>query len=128
MSSAPRVSGVQVCAEWQEGYERILAAESLSLLSQLQREFGPRRAELLQRRAVRDAELADGALSDFLPETQQVRQRDWQVAPPAPGLLDRRVEITGPTDHKMVINALNSGAKVFMADFEDSNAPTSPTW
>ncbi len=124
MSSAPAVPGVEVRGEWQEGYEQILTAESLGLLARLQREFGPRQAELLQRRAVRDAELADGALPDFLPETQQVRQSDWQVAPPAAGLVDRRVEITGPTDRKMVVNALNSGAKVFMADFEDSNTPT----
>ena len=124
MSSPPRVSGVEVRAEWQEGYDEVLTSESLGLLARLQREFGPRRAELLQRRAVRGAELADGALPDFLPETQHVRQGDWRIAPPAPGLVDRRVEITGPTDRKMVVNALNCGAKVFMADFEDSNTPT----
>jgi len=124
MSSPPRVSGVEVRGEWRDGYEGVLTAESLGLLARLQREFGPRRAELLRRRAARDAELADGALPDFLPETQQVRQADWRIAPPAPGLVDRRVEITGPTDRKMVINALNCGAKVFMADFEDSNTPT----
>jgi len=124
MSSAPRVSGVEVRAEWQEGYDEVLTSESLGLLARLQREFGPRRAELLQRRAVRGDELADGALPDFLPETQHVRQGDWRIAPPAPGLVDRRVEITGPTDRKMVVNALNCGAKVFMADFEDSNTPT----
>ncbi len=124
MSSAPQVSGVEVRGDWHEGYEEILTSQSLVLLAQLQREFGSRRKELLQQRAVRDAELAHGALPDFLPETEQVRQSDWQVAPPAPGLINRRVEITGPTDRKMVINALNSGAKVFMADFEDSNTPT----
>ncbi len=124
MSSAPQVSGVEIRGEWLDGYEEILTQESLGLLARLQREFGSRRKELLQQRAVRDAEIAHGALPDFLPETEQVRQSDWQVAPPAPGLIDRRVEITGPTDRKMVINALNSGAKVFMADFEDSNTPT----
>ncbi|MDP9435994.1 MAG: malate synthase A [Actinomycetota bacterium] len=127
MSSAPQVphvDGVEVRAEWRDGYEQVLTEESLGLLARLQREFGPRRAELLQRRAQRDAELAAGALPDFLPETAEVRGGDWTVASPAPGLVDRRVEITGPTDRKMVINALNCGAKVFMADFEDSNTPT----
>jgi malate synthase len=121
--AAPQIPGVEVVG-WGEGYEQVLTEQSLTLLASLQREFGPRRAELLQRRAERDAELAGGALPDFLPETAEVRGGDWKVAPPAPGLVDRRVEITGPTDQKMVINALNCGAKVFMADFEDSNTPT----
>ncbi len=124
MSSAPQVPGVEIRGEWREGYEQVLTEESLGLLARLQREFGPRRAEALRKRSERDAELAAGALPDFLSETQSVREGDWQVAPPAPGLVDRRVEITGPTDRKMVINALNCGAKVFMADFEDSNTPT----
>ena len=124
MSSAPQVPGVEIRGEWREGYEQVLTEESLGLLARLQREFGPRRAEALRKRADRDAELAAGALPDFLGQTQDVREGDWQVAPPAPGLVDRRVEITGPTDRKMVINALNCGAKVFMADFEDSNTPT----
>ena len=123
MSSAPQVPGVEVLG-WQDGYEQVLTEQSLTLLARLHREFGPRRAELLQARAARDAELAAGALPDFLAATKDVREQDWQVAPPAPGLVDRRVEITGPTDRKMVINALNCGAKVFMADFEDSNTPT----
>ena len=124
MSSAPQVPGVEVRGEWREGYEEVLTEQALTLLARLQREFGPRRAELLAKRAERDAQLAAGALPDFLAETADVRTGDWQVAPPAPGLVDRRVEITGPTDRKMVINALNCGAKVFMADFEDSNTPT----
>jgi len=124
MSSPPQVPGVEVRGEWREGYEEVLTEEALTLLARLQREFGPRRAELLAKRAERDAQLAAGALPDFLAETEDVRTGDWQVAPPAPGLVDRRVEITGPTDRKMVINALNCGAKVFMADFEDSNTPT----
>jgi malate synthase len=123
-SRAPQVPGVEVVGAWQDGYEQVLTEESLGLLAQLQREFGPRRKELLQRRQDRDAELAAGALPDFLPQTASVRGGDWTVAPAAPGLVDRRVEITGPTDRKMVINALNCGAKVFMADFEDSNTPT----
>ncbi len=124
MSSAPSVPGVEVRGEWREGYEQVLTERSLTLLADLQRTFGARRTELLQARAARDAELAAGALPDFLAETKDVREGDWQVASPAPGLIDRRVEITGPTDRKMVINALNCGAKVFMADFEDSNTPT----
>ncbi len=123
-SSPPTVPGVEITAPWQDGYEQVLSADALTLLARLQREFGPRREELLAKRAARDAELAAGALPDFLPETADVRDGDWQVAPPAAGLVDRRVEITGPTDRKMVVNALNCGAKVFMADFEDSNTPT----
>ena len=124
MSQPPQVDGVEVRAPWRTGYEQVLTAEALGLLARLQRELGPRRSELLAARATRDAELAAGGLPDFLPETADVRGGAWRVPPPAPGLVDRRVEITGPTDRKMVINALNCGAKVFMADFEDSNTPT----
>ncbi len=124
MSTAPHADGVEVNAPWRDSYEQVLTSDALQLLARLQREFGPRRAELLRLRVQRDSELAAGALPDFLASTQDIRDGDWQVAPPADGLLDRRVEITGPTDRKMVINALNSGAKVFMADFEDSNSPT----
>ena len=80
--------------------------------------------ELLAARHERAQRLRDGELPDFLPETKDVREGDWRVAPVPPELQDRRVEITGPVDRKMVINALNSGAKMFMADFEDSNSPT----
>ena len=124
MGSVQGVPGVEVAAPWLDGYEQVLTAEALELLATLHRTFGPRRAELLEARAVRDGELAGGALPEFLAGTKDVRQGDWQVAPLAPGLVDRRVEITGPTDRKMVVNALNCGAKVFMADFEDSNTPT----
>jgi len=124
MSQPPVVDGVEIAASWDDAYEPVLTADALALLARLQREFGPRREQLLARRAERDADIARGVLPDFLAETQAVRDGDWQVADPAPGLVDRRVEITGPTDRKMVINALNSGAKVFMADFEDSNTPT----
>jgi malate synthase len=104
----------------------ILSPDALAFVELLQRELGERRRELLARRAERQRELDAGARPDFLAETKGVREGgDWQVDPPPPDLQDRRVEITGPVDRKMVINALNSGASVFMADFEDA---TSPTW
>jgi malate synthase len=124
MSTAPTVPGVEIAAPWRDGYEEVLSADALELLARLHREFGARRLDLLRKRASRDAELEAGALPDFLDATREVRGGEWSVPPPAPGLVDRRVEITGPTDRKMVINALNCGAKVFMADFEDSNTPT----
>jgi malate synthase len=102
----------------------VLTPAALELLTDLQHEFGGRRAELLERRAERAARLAAGELPDFLPETAAIRDGDWHVASYPAEIADRRVEITGPVDRKMVINALNSGAKVFMADFEDSNSPT----
>ncbi len=102
----------------------VLTPEASEFLVDLQREFGPRRAELLARRAERTARLRAGELPDFLPETASVRAGDWRVAPYPAEIADRRVEITGPVDRKMVINALNSGAKIFMADFEDANSPT----
>ncbi|ONH24377.1 malate synthase A [Pseudofrankia asymbiotica] len=102
----------------------VLGDEAVAFVAGLQRAFGPRRQELLHRRAQRRAVIAAGGTLDFLPETAEVRAGDWRVAPPAPDLTDRRCEITGPTDAKMVINALNSGARLFMADFEDANVPT----
>ncbi|WP_239332145.1 malate synthase A [Frankia sp. CiP3] len=102
----------------------VLADEALAFVAALQRAFSGRRAELLERRRERQRSVAAGAGLDFLAETTDIRGGDWVVAPPAPGLADRRCEITGPTDAKMVINALNSGARVFMADFEDANVPT----
>jgi malate synthase len=102
----------------------VLTDEAVEFLTALQREFGARRDELLARRAERLQRLRDGELPDFLPDTAGVRDGDWQVAPYPQEIADRRVEITGPVDRKMVINALNSGAKVFMADFEDANSPT----
>jgi len=120
--SEPR--GVEITGPAGERYDEILTPEALRLVATLQRELGPRRAELLAARAQRQRELSAGAMLDFLPETEAIRQdRGWRVAPPAPGLVDRRVEITGPTDRKMTINALNSGAKVWLADFEDANTP-----
>jgi malate synthase len=102
----------------------VLTADAVSFLTDLQREFGERRRELLARRAERLVRLSHGELPDFLPDTADVRSGDWRIAPFPDEIADRRVEITGPVDRKMVINALNSGAKVFMADFEDANSPT----
>jgi len=105
--------------------EEVLTKEALSLLRTLVGELGRRRAELLQERSERQAALAAGTRPDFLAETRAIREDpSWQVPPAPADLADRRVEITGPTDAKMVINALNSGARVFMADFEDANTPT----
>ena len=109
----------------QAAHERILSPAALDFVERLVRTFGPRRKELLARRAAVQRRIDDGELPDFLPETEAIRKGDWKVAPIPADLRDRRVEITGPVDRKMIINALNSGASVFMADFEDS---TSPTW
>jgi malate synthase len=116
-------SGVEIVGQMRDRFEEILTSDALTFLAELHRLFEPRRRELLQRRTERDAALAGGATLDFLEETKDVREGDWQVADPAPGLVDRRVEITGPTDAKMTINALNSGAKVWLADHEDANTP-----
>jgi len=102
----------------------VLTDDAVEFLTDLEREFRDRRAELLARRAERLGRLAAGELPDFLPDTAGVRDGDWRIAPFPEEIADRRVEITGPVDRKMVINALNSGAKVFMADFEDANSPT----
>src|SRR5271166_6122848 len=102
----------------------ILTPEAQAFLLKLAARFGPRRQELLARRRTVQQEIDDGKFPGFLPETAGIRQSDWKVAPIPKDLLDRRVEITGPVDRKMIINALNSGANVFMADFEDSNSPT----
>jgi malate synthase len=103
----------------------VLTDEALAFVGALHERFEPRRRELLAARAERRARIAAGETLDFLPDTREIREGDWSVAPPPPDLQDRRVEITGPVDRKMVINALNSGARGFMADFEDS---LSPTW
>ncbi|WP_433254217.1 malate synthase A [Streptosporangium sp. CA-135522] len=118
------MDGVEITGPSQNRFDEILTPEALAFVAALQREFGTRRLELLEARRARQAELSAGGTLDFLPETRHVRESDWRVAPPAPGLVDRRVEITGPVDRKMTINALNSGAKVWLADFEDANAPT----
>src|SRR6266511_2601786 len=116
--------GVEVRGPAREKHPDILSDEALEFVAALHRELDPTRETLLRRRAERQAELDAGALPDFLPATAGVRDGDWQVAPVPDELADRRVEITGPTDRKMLINALNSGAQVFMADFEDANTPT----
>ncbi len=102
----------------------VLTPEALEFVAFLQRELNPRRLELLERRRERQAELDEGALPRFLPETRHVREDEWRVAEAPPDLLDRRCEITGPVERKMMINALNSGASVFMADYEDASSPT----
>jgi malate synthase len=116
---------VQVRGPWLGGCETLLTPEALAFLADLQRRFGARRAELLAARTARQARLDAGERPDFLAATADVRRADWTVGPLPRDLLDRRVEITGPVDRKMVINALNSGASTSMADFEDS---TTPTW
>src|SRR6266571_1272601 len=104
----------------------ILSPAALGFLGALARRFEAERQRLLARRRERQQELDAGRLPDFLPETKQIRDSDWTVAPIRPDLTDRRVEITGPVERKMMINALNSGANVFMADFEDANEDVRP--
>ncbi len=115
--------GIEITGPLHARYDEVLTPEALSLIAELHRTFDAGRRELLARRKEREADIANGALLDFLDETKDVREGDWRVADPAPGLVDRRVEITGPTDAKMTINALNSGAKVWLADHEDANTP-----
>lgn len=117
--------GVTVRGPLRTGYETILTPAALTFLAELHRNFNKRRLELLDARVKRQVELDAGKKPTFLASTASVRNSDWKAAPIVKDLADRRVEITGPVDRKMIINALNSGAKVFMADFEDA---TSPTW
>ncbi len=119
-----QLDNVDVRAPIQGRAAEVLTSEALVFVARLQRQFGPARKAVLQRRTERQAELDRGALPDFLPQTDEVRKGDWKVAPVPKDLQKRWVEITGPTDRKMVINALNCGANVFMADFEDANTPT----
>jgi len=115
---------VEITGPAGERYDEILTPKALELLVALHDELADRRAEALAARRRRQAELSGGAMLDFLPATAHIREdKSWRVAEPAPGLIDRRVEITGPTDKKMTINALNSGANVWLADFEDANTP-----
>ena len=122
--SIPVHSQVDIKGPVEGAHTEILTEQAIAFLSELSREFEPRRQELLTRRKVRQKVLDGGTLPDFLPETASVRTKEWKVAPIPKDLQDRRVEITGPVDRKMIINALNSGASVFMADFEDANSPT----
>ena len=120
----PGTERVEITGPNGDRYDEILTPQAIDLIATLHTELGPRRQELLAARRRRQVELSDGAMFDFLPETAHIRSNpDWRVASPAPGLVDRRVEITGPTDRRMTINALNSGANVWLADFEDANTP-----
>ncbi|MGD9953831.1 MAG: malate synthase A, partial [Burkholderiales bacterium] len=116
--------GVSIAGRMTPEFAQILTPEALAFVAALHRQFEPRRRELMARRAARQKEFDSGKLPDFLAETRQIRESAWTIAPQPKDMLDRRVEITGPTDRKMVINALNSGASTFMADFEDANCPT----
>ncbi|RYP27307.1 hypothetical protein DL767_007731 [Monosporascus sp. MG133] len=119
------LQGVAILGTVQQEHKKILTPEALAFLALLHRSFNGTRKALLERRIQRQAEIDRGVLPDFLPETRHIRENPtWKGAPPAPGLVDRRVEITGPTDRKMVVNALNSDVWTYMADFEDSSAPT----
>ncbi len=116
--------GILVRGRVTPAYAEILSPDALRFVATLQREFNPTRRRLLRRRAEIQAEINAGKLPDFLPETAEIRRADWRVAPEPPDLRRRWVEITGPVDRKMIINALNSGADVYMADFEDAFSPT----
>ncbi|MFD1556415.1 malate synthase A [Paraburkholderia silviterrae] len=116
--------GMQITGEIKPGFETILTPEALELVAQLHRAFEPRRQELLKARAERTKRLDAGERPDFLAETKSIREGDWKIAPLPKDLERRRVEITGPVERKMIINALNSGADSYMTDFEDSNAPS----
>lgn len=116
--------GVQITGAFQQSYTEILTPEALGFIVRLHRWFNPARQQLLANRQKVQAEIDNGKFPTFLKNTESIRNADWEVLPVLEDLQDRRVEITGPVDRKMVINALNSGAKVFMADFEDANSPT----
>jgi malate synthase len=118
------VEGLEIVGPMNPRYAEILSPEACRFLGAIVRKFGARREALLARRGERQKEIDGGKLPDFLPETAAIRGGNWRVPPPPPDLLDRRTEITGPVERKMVINALNSGAQCFMADFEDANSPT----
>ena len=122
--SQPFTAGVQVTATISPEFARILTPEAMAFVAKLARRFEPRRQERLAARVARQKEFDAGMLPAFLPETEKIRAAQWSIAPQPADMLDRRVEITGPTDRKMVINALNCGASTFMADFEDANCPT----
>jgi malate synthase len=122
--SSPLPKGIAVNARLTPQFSQILTPEALAFVATLHRKFESRRQALLAARAARQKEFDAGTLPGFLPDTAKIRDADWTIAPQPKDMLDRRVEITGPTDRKMVINALNCGASTFMADFEDANCPT----
>jgi malate synthase len=118
------MSNIKIAAQNINRLDEIISSDALNFLEELHNRFEPTRQSLLAKRVARQAKFDRGELPNFIPETQHIRDGDWQVSPIPHDLLDRRVEITGPVDRKMIINALNCGAKTFMADFEDSNSPT----
>ena len=122
MTKAPE--GMKILDEGVPGIEKVLTEECLEFIFDLETNFGEKRKELLKTRLEKQKEYDNGTLPDFPSETEEIRNSNWKVAPIPKDLQDRRVEITGPVDRKMVINALNSGAKTFMTDFEDSMSPT----
>jgi malate synthase len=124
MSNIDLPDGVEIRGPIKPGFERVLSREALAFIVGLQRRFGAERERLLALRVERQKRLDSGEKPDLLPDTRAIRDADWTVAPLPKDILDRRVEITGPVDRKMIINALNSGASVFMADFEDASTPT----
>src|SRR5690348_12836493 len=124
MASLDLPAGVTIDGAVKPGFEKVLTKEALAFVADLQRRFNGRREELLAARIERQKRLDAGEKPDFLKETAKIRESDWTVAPLPKDILDRRVEITGPVDRKMIINALNCGANVFMADFEDASTPT----
>src|ERR1700756_16732 len=120
----PGTERVEITGPYGDRYDEILTPQAIDLIAALHAELGPRRSELLAARRRRQAEISGRAMLDFLPETARSREgRAWRVAQPAPGLVDRRVEITGPTDKKMTVNALNSGANVWLGGFEGAHNP-----
>ena len=124
MAALDLPAGVEITGAIKPGFEKVLTKEAVAFVAELQRKFNARREELLALRVVRQKKLDAGEKPDFLPETKKIRDSDWVVAPLPKDILDRRVELTGPVDRKMIINALNCGANVFMADFEDASTPT----
>ncbi len=123
-ASPVKIEGIEIKVPVTQAYQEILTAEALQFLVRLSRKFESTRTELLKKRQIRQKEINDGKLPDFLAETKSIRESEWKAAPIPKDLLERKVEITGPVERKMMINAFNSGASVFMADFEDSNSPT----
>src|SRR5215212_7914555 len=124
MSNEKSPAAIRVAGPRVDEADRVLTPHALAFVADLARRFAPRIRELLDRRRATQARFDAGATPDFLADTASIRSGDWTVAPEPADLQDRRVEITGPVDRKMIINALNSGAQVFMADFEDANSPT----
>ena len=122
--STLKVGDYKIVGDLFDGSGEILTSDAMNFVISIQNKFGEKRLELLQNRGDNQANIDDGKFPDFLEQTRSVREADWKVNSVPHDLQDRRVEITGPVDRKMIINALNSGVKVFMADFEDSNSPT----